>query len=504
MQYVIGVDIGTTSTKAIAFSTEGLVLAKKTREYPILSPYPNWSEQVPDTIFDAVINSIKHVVTECTIEGNTLAGVSFSSAMHSVIAVDENGLNLTDCIIWADTRSNEYALKLRNSEIGHKIYMRTGTPIHPMSPLCKLLWMKDNAAELFRHAFKFISIKEYVFNKLFERYVIDYSLASATGLFDIYSLQWNDESLSLIGITSERLSEPVSPETVLEGIVQKYADYMGLDRNTPFVVGGSDGCLANLGVNAINAGNAAVTIGTSGAIRVIAKEPKNDDKERIFSYILTEDHYVLGGPVNNGGIIFRWFRDNFSPLELQEAEKSGIDPYELLTEKAAHISAGADNLIFLPYLLGERAPHWDADSRGVFFGINMKHTRDHFLRALLEGVIYGIYSVSKALQETAGNIDVIYATGGFVRSELWVQILADVFGKEVRIAESYESSCLGAAVIGMKALGHISKIEEVERLVPVSKVFMPNQKNHKEYMRIHEIYERLYWKLKDEFACLGT
>ncbi|MGH4123723.1 MAG: gluconokinase [Clostridium sp.] len=503
MEYLIGLDIGTSSTKAIAFDLLGNVISKCNIGYPILNPKSSWSEQDPGEMFEAVVNSIKSVASENDKRGNKLLGVSFSSAMHGIMAVNENGDKLTDCIIWADSRSVEYSERIKNSKIGHEIYMRTGTPIHPMSPLCKLAWMKDNMDLIFKKTYKFISIKEYVFFKLFGKYVVDYSIASATGLFDIYDLQWNKNSLQVAGISEDKLSTPVSPTQVFKGMDKKYADLMGIDLETPFIIGGSDGCLANLGANAIKPGDAAVTIGTSGAIRIIADKPKNDESERIFSYILTEDHFVLGGPVNNGGIIFRWFRDNFSQLELTRAETLGIDTYELLTKEASKVPAGSNGLIFLPYLLGERAPHWDANSKGVFFGINITHKREHFLRALLEGVIFGVYSVGKALEETTGNIDTIYATGGFVRSELWVQMLADVFNKKVVIAESYESSCLGAVVLGMKAIGLIDNIEEVEKLVPISQTFKPNIKNHEVYMKTFEIYERLYLKLKDEFVSIS-
>lgn len=503
MEYLIGLDIGTSSTKAIAFDLHGNVISKCNIGYPIINPKASFSEQNPDEMFEAVISSIKSVAHENESKGNKLLGVSFSSAMHGIMAVDENGDKLTDCIIWADTRSVEYSQKIKSSKVGHEIYMKTGTPIHPMSPLCKLAWMKDNMNPIFKKTYKFISIKEYVFYKLFGKYVVDYSIASATGLFNIYDFQWNKNSLQVAGISEDNLSTPVSPTQIFNDMDKKYSDLMGIGPQTPFIIGGSDGCLANLGANAIKPGDAAVTIGTSGAIRIIADKPKNDESERIFSYILTEDHFVLGGPVNNGGIIFRWFRDNFSQIEMDQAETLGVDCYELLTKEASKVPAGANGLIFLPYLLGERAPHWDANSKGVFFGINITHKRQHFLRALLEGVIFGVYSVGKALEETTGNIETIYATGGFVRSELWVQMLADVFNKKVVIAESYESSCLGAVVLGMKALGIINNIEEVEKLVPISQTFKPDIKNHEVYMKTFEIYERLYLKLKDEFVSIG-
>ena len=503
MDYIIGLDIGTSSTKAIAFDLKGHVVSKCNIGYPILNPKPTWSEQDPEEIFQAVITSIRNVVNENGCEKNRLLGISFSCAMHGIIAVNKNGEKLTDCIIWADTRSKEYAEKIKNSDKGHKIYMKTGTPIYPMSPLCKLAWMKDNMSEIFNNTYKFISVKEYIFFKLFGKYVLDYSLASATGLFDIYELKWNKAALEVAGINEDNLSELVPPTTVFKGMKEAYAVSMGISVETPFIIGGSDGCLANLGTNAIKKGDAAVTIGTSGAIRIISDKPRNDEKERIFSYILTEDHYVLGGPVNNGGIILRWFRDNFSQVEIAEAEAAGVDTYELLTAEAQKVPAGSNGLIFLPYLLGERAPHWDANLKGAFLGINIMHKKEHFLRALLEGVIFGIYSVARALEETTGSIDTIYATGGFVRSELWVQILADVFNKKVAIAESYESSCLGAVVIGMKALEIIENIEEVEKLVPISRIFEPDAEKHAIYMKTFEIYDRLYYKLKDEFESIS-
>lgn len=499
MEYIIGVDIGTTSTKSIAFDLMGNVLIRKNIGYPVYNPQATWSEQNPEEIFKAVVDSIRAVVEENNILNNRLLGIGFSSAMHSLIAVDNEGNNITNCIIWADTRSKEYAEYIRKSEIGHHIYMRTGTPIHPMSPLCKLVWMKDNMKHVYENTNKFLSIKEYVFHKFFGMYLVDYSVASSTGLFDIYDLKWNKEALELAGITEDKLSVPVSTTYSIKGLRAEYSSYLQIDEDTPFIMGGSDGCLANLGANAIKPGDAAVTIGTSGAVRIISNKPNNDESERIFSYVLTEDHYVLGGPVNNGGIVLRWFRDNFSPSEIESAKKLNVDPYDLMTEQASKVSPGAEGLLFLPYLLGERAPYWDANSKGVYFGINIKHKREHFLRALLEGIIFAVYSVGKALEETTGHIEKIYATGGFVRSSLWVQILSDVFNKKVVIAESYESSCLGAAVLTMKALGIIEKIEEVEKLVPISRTFEPDAENNKVYMDLFQIYERLYPKLKDEF-----
>ncbi|MGF7396316.1 FGGY family carbohydrate kinase [Thermoanaerobacterium thermosaccharolyticum] len=215
-------------------------------------------------------------------------------------------------------------------------------------------------------------MKEYVFYKLFGKYYIDYSIASATGLFNIYNMKWNKQSLDVVGINEERLSSPVPATYIVKNLKSEYAYYMNIDSKTPFVIGASDGCLSNLGVNAIKPGNAAVTIGTSGAIRIMSDKPKCDEKERVFSYVLTENHYVVGGAVNNGGVALRWFIDNFASDKVEMAKKLSIDIYDYVIEKASEVPAGSLGLLFLPYILGERAPYWNANAKGAFFGINIK------------------------------------------------------------------------------------------------------------------------------------
>lgn len=261
--------------------------------------------------------------------------------MHSVIAVDAQGNPLSKCITWADNHSATWTERIRNEMNGHQIYLRTGTPLHPMSPLSKLTWLRHEEPELFARTHKFISIKEYVFHKLFKRYVVDYSIASATGMFALETLSWDEEALKVAGVTPDRLSEPVPTTFRLEGMDEHWAAEMQLSVLMPFVVGASDGVLSNLGVDAIDPGTVAVTIGTSGAIRTATDRPVTDPKGRTFCYALTENHWVIGGPVNNGGMIFRWFRDHFCSEEVQEAARLGKDPYELLTEIASRVKPGA-------------------------------------------------------------------------------------------------------------------------------------------------------------------
>jgi gluconokinase len=259
------------------------------------------------------------------------------------------------------------------------------------------------------------------------------------------------------------------------------------------VVGANDGVLSNLGVNAIGPGEVAVTIGTSGAMRAVVDRPLTDPSGRTFCYALTERHWVIGGPVNNGGLIFRWVRDEFAAAECETAKRLGIDPYEILTRIAERVQPGAEGLIFHPYLAGERAPLWNANLRGSFFGLGMHHRKEHMIRAALEGVIYNLYSILPAVEALIGPTRTIKATGGFARSGLWRQMMADVFDREVVVPESFESSCLGAAVLGLYALGRVDSLEVISSMVGATQRHTPIEQNVVVYGRFISVFPRS-WK----------
>ncbi|MCM3006420.1 gluconokinase [Priestia koreensis] len=499
-QYMIGVDIGTTSTKAVLFTTKGEVLNVHHVEYPMHTPTPHVAEQNPDEIYEAVITSINKVIDQSQVNRSQVELVSFSSAMHSLIAVDSHGKPLTNCITWADNRAANYAEQLKSTEQGHGIYMRTGTPIHPMSPLCKLMWLKEERPELLQGGNKFISIKEYVFYQLFGEYVIDYSIASATGMFNLEQLDWDEEALAVAGVSREQLSKIVPTTHYLKLPNDPHESPLNLLSGTPFVVGASDGVLSNLGLAASEPGVVVATIGTSGAIRTVVDKPVVDPKGRMFCYALTDKKWVIGGPVNNGGMILRWVMEEFAAAEVEAANRLGVSPYELLMDIAEKVPAGSDGLIFHPYLSGERAPLWNANARGSFFGLSLHHKKEHFIRAALEGVMYNLYSVLLALKELIGTPGEIKATGGFARSKLWRQIMADVFNTKVVIPESFESSCLGATILGLYALGKVDSLDVVKEMVGHTNEHVPNEDNVDLYQELMTIYIRVARALEDEYA----
>jgi gluconokinase len=495
-EHILGIDIGTTSTKAVLFAASGEMLDQHSVGYPLLSPEPGAQEQDPEEIYQAVVQSVRTVVQRHfkgagRTETNSLIGLSFSAAMHSLIAVDSQGTALTNSITWADRRSAAWVNKLKQQCNAQDLYARTGTPLHPMSPLAKIVWLRHEQPDLFQRASKFISIKEYVIYKWFEQYVVDYSIANATGLFNMDKLDWDLEALTLAGITPDQLSQIVPTTHILTSMATSAATAMGLSSDIPVVIGSSDGVLANLGVGAIAPDTIAITVGTSGAVRAMIDHPQTDEQARLFCYALSEDRWVVGGATNNGGIVLRWVREHLADAEANTATLLNRDPYDILTEIAATVPAGSDGVIFHPYLAGERSPLWDANARGSFFGLSLNHTKAHLVRAVLEGIVYNLYVISLALQETTGVAKRIQATGGFARSPLWRQMLADVFDRSVTFPESYQGSSFGAAVLGLYALGRIASLDQVSGMIGKAHHHDPIAENVKRYQAMLPLYRQL-------------
>ena len=504
----IGIDIGTSSVKAVAMGKQGKAQVLNQITYSIFSLQAGFQEQNPDEIWQATWKMISEIKMEVT-------SICFSSAMHSLMAVNAQGEPLTNLITWADSRAKNIADDLRNSDLGREIYRQTGTAIHPMSPLCKLLWFKENQPEMLAKAHKWIGIKEYIFFRLFGKYLIDYSIASATGLFDVFNLKWNRKSLEIIGLTEDKLSTPVPTTTLLFVSSQPTSStplsspLFVFSQTTPplsvgtqtiaksaFIIGASDGSLANLGSGAFSEGEIAATIGTSGAIRMTSAHPQTDAQMRTFCYYTDDNQYIIGGAINNGGIILQWLYEDFSGF------KAKGESIEQLFALAAQVPAGAEGLIFLPYLFGERAPIWDANAKGVFFGIQKHHTQAHFFRAVLEGVMFALYSVGKVFENeefTKKQEKVIYATGGFTKTDFWVQMLADIFNQKVVVPDSSEGTAIGACILAMKALGEIKGLSEARHLIKTEKTFLPNQEKYHLYKKNFEVFEKLYQALKTIF-----
>ena len=494
---IIAIDIGTTNFKAVIIDEKQKVLKTFQLAAKPIEPKPGWNEQDAESIFNSVLQLLKQSFSFC--EEENIACVSFSAAMHSLLAVDKHGTPLMNMLTWADLRSAKHAHALKQKKIAKKIYETTGVPIHAMSPLCKLIWLRHEAKDIFSKTHKFISIKEYIFYRLFGKYIVDYSIAAATGLFDEKKLVWYDKALEIAGIKKDHLSALFPIEHYETELLPHINNSLKINKEIPFVLGASDGALANIGSGILNAINAAVTVGTSGAVRITSNKYLIDKKKRLFCYYVSDGLYVTGGAINNGGIALQWLIE-----KIFEQDFNDENNLKVLINDAAKINAGADGLIFLPYILGERSPVWDENAKGTFIGLTASHTKAHLIKAVLEGVCFSIVEVLNALEETSGDIKNIYLSGGIIRSEKWVQLLADISGKKIMVNEAADASALGAAFIGMKAIGSVKKINEAKIFLKNVKTFQPDTKHYHTYKRYFKIYRSLYQKLKNSFNELSA
>ena len=498
---IVTIELGTNAVRVLAFDIQGNMIGSLKGSYPTFHSQPDFSEQDPEQIFITMLYVLKNLLTE-TVHPKKykVVCICFSASMHSVLAVDKKGVPLGNAITWADNRGKKEAQELNRSPLAKKFYQATGTPIHPMSPLVKIKWMKNHDRELFSQTSKFISIKTYILQQLTGEYLIDYSLASATGLMNIQQMKWDPEALTYAGIKPERLPEMAPIFTTPGPLKKEYQTLLGLTASTKLLLGSSDGCLATIGSGVWDEHKAVVTIEDSGAVRVIGNKIMRDEKRRLFNYVLTENCYVFGGPTNNGGVIFEWFAKQFGdfsrPFDLEYSLG------ELISE-AEKAEAGSGGLLFLPYLLGERAPIWNPNAKGVYFGINIKHERQHFIRATIEGILYEIYSISKLLEEHR-SIRSLSVHGSFASLPFCTQLLADICNKPVYNRQHSDSVAFGSFLLSATEMGLYNNLAEAVKAVPLADQYSPQKQQHSLYMKYFKIFERLSTKLADEFEDLSA
>lgn len=499
MDCIITIDLGTGAVRISAFDLQGNVIGSIKGSYPTFHSKPDYSEQDPEQIYITMLYVLKNFLNEkIHPKKYKVLSLCFSAAMHSVMTTDRNGVPLGNAIVWSDNRAKKESQDLKDSAFGKMLYNATGTPIHPMSPLNKITWIKNNDKDRFRQTQKFISIKTYIIQQLTGEYVIDYSLASATGLFNIHTLNWESDALKHAGITVDGLPELVPVFYSLK-LKKEYQASLGLPAKLKITTGSSDGCLATLGGGIWGEGKATITIEDSGAVRVMGKKVLKDEKQRFFNYLLTEGNYVSGGPTNNGGAIFEWFAKQFGDFkkafDLEDCMESMIND-------AAKIPAGSGGLIFLPYLQGERAPIWNANAKGVYFGLNIKHEQQHFVRATIEGILYAIYSIGKTLEEHR-TINSLCVNGRFAAYPFWSQMIADIFNKPVKTKNDSDGVAVGAFLISATEIGIFKNLDEAAKTVELPETYLPKKQNHGVYKKHYAIFEKLSVKLFEEFEAIS-
>lgn len=489
---VLGVDLGTTATKVVAVDRAGRVLGFVEHDH---LPHTGDGDEVthdPDRVVAVALRAVRECAARYRAEGREVAGLALTGAMHTLLALDTAGRPITPAMSWADNRARAQARRLRALPESQELHRVTGTPVHPFAPLSKLVWFAEQDPGTARRAARWCGLKDYVLFQLTDRLVTEHSNASGTGLMDIRRLAWHPASLHVAGVRAEQLPELCAPTEVL-ALGPEAARATGLPVGLPVVAGGGDGPLANLGVGAVRPGTAAVSLGTSGALRVTTERPGVDEGCRLFCYAIGDGLWVVGGAVSNGGVVTQWAAEAFGTSDL-----SG-----LLAEAAA-VPVGANGLVALPYLLGERAPWWDVDARGALLGLRREHGRAEVVRALVEGVCQQLALVYRAVLATGVTVDSVRATGGAFRDDLWANTVAAALGSRVELAEDQAGSGLGAALLGWRALGEFGSLREAATTVRPQRVVEPDVVAAQVMAARLPVVERAYAALRELSAALDV
>jgi gluconokinase len=446
-EVIVGLDVGTTGVKAVAFGLGSAWSRVTIREYPLHQPAPGQAVQDPGTILTATADALAECVA--AVGSAEVQAVVVSAGMHGLMALDADLDPLTPLITWADARAHDEARSLRRSGQARDLQALTGAPVHPMTPLAKLMWFARNDPRTWAAARWWVGLKDHVLLWLTGRLVTELSSASGTGLLDMSTRTWSATAIEVCGVDAGRLP-PIVATTAMLSLDPVTASRVGLPAGTTVVAGAADGPLGNVGTGAMAPGIAGLTLGTSGAVRMVVDEPRVDDDRSLFCYALTDTAWVVGGAISNGGIVVRWAGGALAADVRDAAGDTGPDAAVL--ELAASVPPGSEGLVMLPYLLAERGPLWDPDIPGAYLGLRRVHTRAHMVRAAVEGVCLQMRVIVDSLDDVE-PVRSVRATGGVFRSALWREAMAAMLARPIHIVGDAEGTALGAAALGLLALG---------------------------------------------------
>ena len=495
--FIIAHDLGTTGNKATLYDSGGKLLGAAFSAYETEYARAGWAEQDPDDWWAAVCASTRRLLAETGVRAGDIACITFSGQMMGAVALDQAARPLRKAIIWADQRALEQERFIARRIPRETLYRISGHRLSAAYSLAKILWIRDHQPEIFAAAHKFMQAKDAMVARLTGVFVTDPSDASSTNLYDLERGDWSSEILAAVDLAREKLPEIRPSIAVAGGVRAGVADEVGLMAGTPVVIGGGDGCCAAAGAGVIAAGSAYNYVGSSAWIALASAEPIYDPQQRTFTFShVVPDMFMPTGTMQAAGASYQWTRDQLSLFGKEAAEGPGISPYELINREIEGVAAGADGLLFLPYLMGERSPHWNPHARGAFVGLTIRHTRAHLYRAVLEGVTLNLRIILDALRDQGSEIAAMRVIGGGASGRVWNQIMADMYGMPVqRLAILEEATSMGAALVGGVGVGLYSDFALSERMNEVALTVMPDAAANAAYDQLYPIFKRLYQAL---------
>lgn len=505
MRYILGIDIGTSGTKTALFDGNGRCAASFTGEYPLSQPKNGWAEQSPEDWWQAAVQGLKAVIRESGVNPEDIAGVGLSGQMHGLVLLDEENRVLRPCIIWADQRTGDEVLEMERLAGREKVIEITANPPMTGFTAAKILWVKRHEPELYARARHILLPKDYIRFKLSGRFVSDVSDASGMQLMDVKRRCWSDEMLRILDIDKALLPDLVESQDISAVVSEEAAAETGLAAGTVIAGGAGDNAAAAIGTGVYRSGKAFTTIGTSAVVYTVTDTPEIDPRGRVHTLCASvTGKWTLMSCTQAAGLSLRWLRDTVCAPEREEAAREGVDPYEVMTREAAAVPAGAERLIYLPYLMGERSPYLDPNARGVFFGLSAMHGRPELIRAVLEGVAFSQRQCVDVFRENKADIDDMIITGGGGRSPLWRQMLADLYNVPVKTLREDQGGALGAAILAGVAAGLFPSLEAAcEKLIAYREPQAPDEAARETYEGFYAIYKDLYQRLKEDFARLA-
>lgn len=502
MTVYLGIDAGTTSLKAALFDLEGRLLALDRQEYQLATPRPAWVELDAEVYWLACQRAVRNALQQSGVDPGQVRALAISSQGETLIPVDENGHPVRRAIVWLDNRATGQAEEIgRSFDVDH-VYRITGQPeVAPTWPACKILWLRQHEPETFARTARFLLVEDFLLHRLTGQFVSELALHTSSLLLDVQNKAWWQPMLDLVGLPPEKLGRLLEPGQAVGPLSAEAAASMGLSASTVAVTGALDQVVAAVGAGNIRPGIVTETTGGALAILVTTGQPLFDPQRRVpCHYHARPDTFCLLPWAQTAGMALRWFRDQFFPLEAAASLADGRDPYDLMGEVAATVPAGSDGLVVLPHLEGAACPEFNPAARAVFFGATLAHTRAHFVRAIMESVAYMLKKNLDIVEQLGVDVDEVRCTGGGARSDLWLQIKADVLQKPVTAVEVEEAACLGAALMAAVATGAFASLGEgVASMVHLRETIDPGHEDKEAYRRGYAQYLDLYDRLAPMF-----
>lgn len=499
-RYILAHDLGTSGNKATLFIESGELV--KSEVFPYDTHYFNgtWVEQNADDWWDAVCKSSKSLIQSTGVDPKDIGAISFSGQMMGCLCVDKAGNPLRPSIIWADQRAQAQVLQIEERISQKDFYHIVGHRNTSSYGVQKLMWVRDNEPEIYEQTYKALNAKDYIAFKLTGQFYTEYSDANSFACFDLNKLQWSEELISYAGIDPDKLPE-VKPSTFIAGgVTEDAAKATGLAEGTPVVLGAGDGVAANVGCGSVSPGKTYCCMGTSAWITTTAEHPIYDEQMRTVTWAhAVPGLYAPNGTMQYAGGCYNWLKNTVCNMEVYKAGETGGSPYEYMNKLISESPVGSNGLIFLPYLLGERAPRWDADAKGAWIGLKPQTTRGEILRSVLEGVTMNL-SICLDILRTQMDITEITCVGGGAKGKVWRQIMADIYNARILVPTLLEEgSSMGAAVIGGVGTGIFQDFNAIERFINIGSVQEPNPETAEIYGSLKKDFESCYFALKDTF-----